>query len=160
MFTRGESAVRDVLRRATDSPKLGLFAHITWELCLDGALLRRVGTQRVLEGLRGAVASVRPDVHHGLAATLVRLPSAERPAFEARVNRILDAILAGPWVAGYATASGVVERLEGLRRRLGLGVVSSADRDVVADGLETLAPHADTSLDEIARSAVVRASAR
>jgi hypothetical protein len=149
VFLHGETAARAVLRRARDAPKLGLFAHVAWELCLDGALLRRLGVERVLRDVRASVAAVRPDVHHRVAAVRVRLPAADRAVFEARVDRILDAIGAGPWVAGYATAPGVVERLDGLRARLGFPPMSPGDRDAVAAGLERLAPEADAAFDAI-----------
>jgi len=148
VFLHGESAARAVLRRARDAPKMGLFAHIAWELCLDGALLRRSGVERLLHDVRDSIAAVRPDVHHRVAALRVRLPTVDRAVFEARVD-ILDAIAAGPWVAGYATGPGVVERLEGLRTRLAFPALSSRDRYAVASGLETLALEADSALEVI-----------
>ncbi len=149
VFQRGESAARAVLRRARDAPKMGLFAHISWELCLDGALIRRLGMERTLSGLRESVAAVRPDAHHRVAVSRVRLPAGDRAVFEARVDRILDGIAAGPWIAGYATGSGLVERLDGLRARLGFLPMAPDNRHAVASGLETLAPEADASLDSI-----------
>ena len=74
--------------------------------------------------------------------------------FEPRVDRILDAIAAGPWVAGYTTGAGVIERLEGLRTRLGFSALSTDDRDAVASGLELLALEADHALDVITAQAV------
>jgi hypothetical protein len=149
VFLDGEIAAREVLHRARDAAKIGLFAHIAWELCLDGALLRHEGTERVLGAVRDAVAAVRPDLHHRVAAGRVRLPAADRAAFEMRVDRILDAIAAGPWVIGYTTGSGIVERLDGLRTRLGLLPMSPADREAIASGLETLTLEADAALEEI-----------
>ncbi len=149
VFLQGEIAARTVLRRASSAPKLSLFAHIAWELCLDGALLRRVGLERLTRDVRVSIDALRPDVHHRVAATRVRLPAADRAAFEPRVDRILDAIAAGSWVAGYATGSGVAERLEGLRTRLGFAATSADDRNAIASGLETLARDADASLDVI-----------
>lgn len=149
VFLQGESAARVALRRARDAPKMGLFAHITWELCLDGALLRRLGVERVLSDVRGSIAALRPDAHHRVAAVRVRLPAVDRVVFETRVDRILGAIGAGPWVAGYATSAGVVERLEGLRMRLGFCALSTDNRDAVVSGLELLAPEADRALDVI-----------
>jgi hypothetical protein len=149
VFLDGEMAAREVMRRAPGAAKVGLFAHIAWELCFDGALLRREGTERVLGAVRDAVAAVRPDLHHRLAAARVRLPDADRVAFEIRVDRILDAIAAGPWVIGYTTGSGIVERLEGLRTRFGFLPMSPADREAIASGLEALVPEADAALGEI-----------
>jgi hypothetical protein len=149
VFLQGESAARAVLRRAQDAPKMSLFAHIAWELCLDGALLRRLGVEPVLHGVRASIAAVRPDAHHRVAAARVRLPAEDRAGFAARVDRLLDAIASGPWVAGYTTGSGVVARLDGLRARLGFRPITAGDRDAVASGFEALAPEADASLDVI-----------
>jgi hypothetical protein len=149
VFLQGEIAARAVLRRASSAPKLSLFAHVAWELCLDGALLRRLGLEHVIRDVRVSVDALRPDMHHRVAATRVRLPTVDRAVFEARVDRILDAIAAGPWVAGYATGSGVVERLDGLRKRLGFAAMSADDRNAAAAGLESLALEADASLEVI-----------
>jgi len=149
LFTGGEIAAREVLRRARGARKLGLFAHVAWELCLDGALLRRIGTQPVLDAVRASVVAVRPDAHHRAAELHTRPEGFDRARFEVRVDQILDAIARGPWVEGYATASGIVDRLEGLRARFGFAAMPAADREAVAAGLETLERAADAGLDSI-----------
>jgi hypothetical protein len=149
VFRDGETATREALRRARDAPKMGLFAHVAWELCLDGALLRRIGSEIVLRDVRASLAAVRPDAHRRAADLHTAVPPPDRPAFEVRVDRILDAIALGPWVAGYATAPGVVERLDGLRTRFGFAALSEADRDAVAWALEDLEHAADAGLDAI-----------
>lgn len=151
VFTDGETATREALRGARDAPKMGLFAHVAWELCLDGALLRRIGTESVLRDVRESVAAVRPDAHRR-AADLHTGVRTDRPTFELRVDRILDAIALGPWVAGYATATGVVERLDGLRARFGFAPLSAVDRDAVAGALEALEHDADAGVDAILAS--------
>lgn len=151
-FERGESAARVALRTAQQAPKLGLFAHIAWELCLDGALLRRLGLDTVLEAVRTSIAAVRPEAHHRAAdAWVPDLPAADRGRFERRVDQILDAIGEGRWVAGYATAPGLVERLDGLRARLGFEAMAKSDRDAVAAALEPVERVADAGLEEILR---------
>ena len=152
VFERGESAAREALRAARGAPKVGLFAHVTWELCLDGALLRRVGTETVLQAVRESIAAVRPDAHH-LAAQiwLPDLPAEDRGRFERRVDQLLDAIAEGRWIAGYATAEGIVERLEGLRARLGFAAMAKDDRAAVAVALEPVERAADEGLGEILR---------
>jgi hypothetical protein len=149
VFTTGEVAAREALRRARSAPKVGLFAHVAWELCLDGALLRRFGTEPTLEAVRASVAAVRPDAHHRAADLLTGVQPGDRARFESRVDRILDAIALGPWVAGYASASGIVERLDGVRARLGFAAMASPDRDAVAEALEDLERGADAGLEEI-----------
>ena len=149
VFTDGETATREALRGARDAPKMGLFAHVAWELCLDGALLRRFGTESVLRDVRVSVAAVRPDAHRLAAELHTGLEASDRSTFELRVDRILDAIALGPWVAGYATARGVVERLEGVRARFGFAPLSAGDRDAVAGALEALEHDADAGVDAI-----------
>lgn len=150
-FERGESAAREALGAARETPKLRLFAHIAWELCLDGALLRRVGLESVLRAVRGSIETVRPDAHHRAAQAWTDLPAEDRRRFERRVDQILDAIAEGRWVAGYATGAGIVERLDGLRARLGLGGTSERDRERVAEALEPVQRVADSGLEEILR---------
>jgi len=131
---------------------MGLFGHIAWELCLDGALLRRVGMETVLGAVRGSIEAVRPDAHHRAAeAWLPDLPAGDRGRFERRVDQLLDAIAEGRWVAGYATAAGIVERLEGLRARLGFPPLAKDDREAVAAALESVEHAADAGLVEILR---------
>ncbi len=152
VFERGESAAREALRAANRSPKLGLFAHIVWELCLDGALLRRVGLEDVLRAVRGSIETVRPEAHHLAAdAWLPDWPAEDRGRFERRVDQILDAIGEGRWVAGYATGAGIVERLEGLRARLGFAPMPREDRQGVAVALAPVERAADEGLEEILR---------
>ena len=50
-----------------DAPKLGLFAHITWELCLDGSLVRREGFDETLQTLRDGFDAVGPPAHRAVA---------------------------------------------------------------------------------------------
>jgi hypothetical protein len=131
---------------------LGLFAHIAWELCLDGALLRRVGIETVLRSVRGSIEAVRPDAHHRAAqAWLPDVPAEDRGRFDGRVDQILDAIAEGRWVAGYAMAPGIVERLDGLRARLGFEAMTKDDREAVAAALEPVELVADAGLGEILR---------
>ncbi len=151
-FDRGERAARNALHAALEAPKLGLFAHIAWELCLDGALLRRVGIDAVLDAVRVSIEAVRPEAHHRAADGWVPdLPAGDRGRFEGRVDQILDAIGEGRWIAGYATAAGIVERLEGLRARLGFRPMAGRDRDAVAAALEPVERAADLALEEILR---------
>lgn len=153
VFTCGEMRAREALGRAPGVAKLGLFAHVAWELCLDGALVRRVGLQRLLDALRGSVETVRPDAHHRAAALHAGRrsddPLAVRRQFESRVDQILDAIARGPWIAGYATGYGIAERLDGVRARLGFPAMAGGERVAVAESLDTLAGHADEALGEI-----------
>jgi hypothetical protein len=149
VFTRGEVLAREALDRARGARKMRLFAHVAWELCLDGALLRRMGTESSLRAVVRSIDAVRPDAHRCAAALHTVLPPDERAAFDVRVDRILDAIARGPWVAGYATARGVVERLDGVRARLGFAASPETDREAVAEGLAALEGEADAGVETI-----------
>lgn len=145
-LAEGEREARMILLRAPAAPKMSLLAHVAWELCLDGALLRRVGLASALEGIRDGLNHVRPNGHHRLAAMHVRLPPQDREAFDARVDRLLDAITAGPWAAAYTTGAGVTECLERIRSRLRLEPLSPGDRRVVAEGFDAAEPLADAQV--------------
>jgi hypothetical protein len=151
VFARGEVAARDALRRAKRARKMGLFAHVVWELCLDGALLRRIGTEGVLASLRESVATVRPDAHHRAADRCTDIPTPDRARFEARVDQIVDALTHGPWVTGYTTAAGIVDILDRVRARLGFAPVDRSDRAAVEPRIELLQGEADSGLEEILR---------
>ncbi len=133
-------------------PKLALFGHIAWELCLDGALVRREGpalSSQVREGIARArelavgeeAVAVAARMHH----TARTRGSAELPAgFEDRVGRMLDALCDGDWLAGYANGAIEAERLGGIRARLGLAA---------------LAPEAHEALTRVLGDAIDRAGA-
>ncbi|HEY8019813.1 MAG TPA: hypothetical protein VIH93_01855, partial [Thermoanaerobaculia bacterium] len=152
VFTGGEARAREALGRAREARKMGLFAHVAWELCLDGALLRRLGTDTLVGAVRESILAAGPDAPRRAAELHTVLGAGERATFDVRVDRILEAIARGPWVAGYATAGGVVERLEGVRARLGFATLSAADRAAVASGLEALEKDADAGVEAILTS--------
>jgi hypothetical protein len=152
VFTRGEALAAEALGRAREARKARLFAHVAWELCLDGALLRRLGTESVLRDVARSIDAVRPDAHRRAANLHTALRPDERDAFDVRVDRILDAIARGPWVADYASASGVVERLDGVRARLGFAALSEPDRDVVTKGLGAFEREADAAIQAMLES--------
>ena len=150
IFLEGERLTSDRLRASgLDAPKLGLFAHIAWELCLDGALLRREGLAPILVALRDGfqviskAARDAASLHH-----FDRVPrtTAERAAFEAGMRRLLTEIARGPWVEGYQFGAGIAQRIEGMRLRLGLGRFDAVERARLGDVFETLAPDADAAI--------------
>jgi hypothetical protein len=146
----GERATREAMRDA--APRIGLFAHITWEMCLDGALVRAVGLDALLGALREAIDAARPA--HRRAAELhhfarVARTNEERAAFDARTDRILDELARGPWIAGYADGDGIAARLERVRARVGIGEFATAERERVARAAQALASAADAALVSI-----------
>jgi hypothetical protein len=131
VFLDGEREAAALLRQAAlAAPRSVLFAHVLWELCLDGALLREVGMDAMLGLLREGVAGLAGAA--GQAAAIHhfdRVPrsEAERAAFAERMDRILAELLRGPWIEGYRTAEGVAARVQGVRRGLGLALMDEAD---------------------------------
>lgn len=107
------------LLAATESPRMGLFGHITWEMCLDGALLRAHGLDRVATRIGDALdheqleaSRAAADLHHGDA----RARSSVDPVlFEARMHRLFAALTTFDLPRGYADALGTAERLAGVR---------------------------------------------
>jgi hypothetical protein len=153
VFKSGERATFDALRGASGAPRLGLFAHIAWELCLDGALVRRVGFATVLDALRESIVAMRPDAHrravelHHFAR--VERTDDDRGLFERRIDRILDELARGPWIDGYQTGDGIAARLEAVRARLRFPAFTTEERADVAAAFERLRRRADTAVSEI-----------
>jgi hypothetical protein len=151
IFVEGEQLTADRLRASgLGAPKLGLFAHVAWELCLDGALLRREGLGRILVALRDGFEAIS-TASAGAAAALhhfdrVDRTAAERAAFDAGMRRLFDEIARGPWVEGYQHGGGVAQRIEGMRLRLGLGRFDVSERARLGDVFETLAADADGAI--------------
>jgi hypothetical protein len=154
VFEDGERITRERFNAVRiDGPKVALFAHVAWEMCLDGALVRREGldrtTARLDEGF--AIATGEPAraavmLHH--FGRMMRSDE-ERSAFDAGMERLFAALARGPWVASYRTGAGVAKRVEGMRIRLGLGSFTIGDRERLAQAIDDLATPADTAVDEI-----------
>jgi hypothetical protein len=154
VFLDGERLTADRLRASgLDAPKLGLFAHIAWELCLDGALVRREGLEATLGALRdgfgaasGGLADDAVSLHH---FDRVERTAAERRGFDAGMRRLFTEIARGPWIAGYQDGAGVAQRIEGMRVRLGFSRFRAADRERFGLVLDDLAIHADAGLGKL-----------
>lgn len=153
VFTTGERAAAAALRGAqTAAKKLVLFAHPLWEMCLDGALVRRLGEGAV----RGAVAAgftagrgaARTAAHaHHFARS--EQGGAYRAEFEARMDWLGDELSGGPWIEGYARPDGLVRGLGGMRRRFGLPAFTDDEQGRLAASIGTLTALADAKVAEI-----------
>jgi hypothetical protein len=154
VFTDGE---RETARRLQDArleaPRAVLFAHVLWELCLDGALVRRDGLASVLDLLQRGVAELGPrateraaELHHFDRVT--RDPS-ERAAFAARLDRIFTELARGPWIDGYQSGEGIALRLSGVRRGVGLSPLGEEDVARLADVADALLARAAGTLERI-----------
>ena len=149
VFTGGEIAAREVLGRAGERGSSASSPTSRGSCASTGPCSGGLARKLVLDAVRRFVAAVRPDAHHRAAELHTRQEGFDRARFEVRVDQILDAIARGPWLEGYATASGIVERLEGVRARFGLGALPAGDCETVATGLEPLERAADAGLDAI-----------
>lgn len=153
VFTKGERATIEALRGArTAVKKLTLFAHPLWEMCLDGALVRRLGA--------GAVRSLTAD---GFALASAAIGAAARAHFFARVDggeerareldermrRAFGELANGPWIEGYARPDGLVRGLAAMRRRFALAPFADDEAAAISAAIATLEARADAALDEI-----------
>lgn len=157
----GERAAQRALAQSgVTAPKLGLFAHVLWEMALDGALVRVRGLDSLRDVLRAGLHGGRS----GLASTAARwgtlraIPEgADRERFHRRVEHLLEEIARGPWIAGYAEPEGLCDRLSGVRSRFGLPPLVGDERHRVARAMEGLLHHAAGVLPELfARRALTR----
>lgn len=152
-FLEGERRTIESLRASqVDAPKLGLFAHIAWELCLDGSLVRREGFEETLQTLRdgfdavGAPAHRAVELHH---FDRIQRTTSERRAFEDGLQGLIAELTRGRLIGGYQSGPGVVRRVEGIRVRLGFPGFDEADRLKLGEVFEALGPHADAALSDL-----------
>lgn len=154
LFVEGEQAVAAGFRAAAlAAPRMALLAHAAWELCLDGALVRRRGLRTTLDELAAGhhqaaqgAAQRAASRHH---FDRVERSREERDQFERRMEAIVERLLAGDWVAAYTDGAGLAEVLDHMRRRLGLSALSAVDRAALAEVMGRMAARADASLDAL-----------
>lgn len=153
VFAEGERALWGALARACpETPRMAPLAHVTWEILLDGALVRREG-EALLGELRRDLAALPADelersaeAHH---FSLVERTPGERATFEARLARVLSEIARGPWILGYAEAEGVAVSVSGIRARLGLPPIRPGELPALLDVLAAFAERADAALGAV-----------
>jgi acyl carrier protein phosphodiesterase len=130
VFVDGEREATARLKEAKlEARRSVLFGHVLWELCLDGELVRREGVavrDRVEDGFHLADRALdqAAELHH--FSRVPRTPE-ERATFTRRMQRIVRELSQGEWIPGYADDEGIAERLQGVRRRLGLALMGPAD---------------------------------
>ncbi len=152
VFREGEARVAERFGRlAGHAPKLRMFAHISWELCLDGALVRRVGLADLTAALADEAALILSDeartavLRHHFAGRGGTPPT----SFDDGLRRISAELARGPWIAGYANGRGLTERIEGVRSRFGFARFDGPTFDAIADALALEASYADAALDAL-----------
>jgi hypothetical protein len=153
-FREGERAMTKDLA-LVGAPRLSLFAHIAWELCLDGALVRREGEALVSDVRAGIARTLEHAAGESPVETAARLHHAARkgeavPAgFDARVARILGELQRGSWIEGYGRGEVVAERLEGIRSRLGFAAMDRERRSSLAALLDAAIDRAAREMDPL-----------
>ena len=161
VFLDGEQRCAARLRAiGAEVPRIGLFAHVLWELCLDGALLDRVGLFPVLSALRdGFDATLGPasdraaEVHH---FERVGRSVDDRASFASRLARLCAAIADGPWIDGYQSGEGLAYRIQGVRARLGMEPVDVEGHALLADACSELLDAAGPVTDRILAATISR----
>ena len=152
-FHDGErETTRRLLVVAADVPKLALLGHAAWEMCLDGALLRREGLQPTLDALRAQMRALTLAPIYS-AARYHRRPHLASPeaqsVFDASLGHLFERLLEGGWITGYTTGMGIARRIDGMRARYGLARLSPAVLADVADVFDAMAVHADRALGDV-----------
>jgi len=121
VFVEGERLTLASFRNAgVKAPKLGLFAHVTWEMALDGALLRREGLDRTLAILRNDLAGVGGEPLSAAASAhhFDRIERSPQVFRETALPKYLRAAAKGHWARGHgelaAGKCGPCARIAGL----------------------------------------------
>jgi hypothetical protein len=157
VFRDGERATAEAFRATkTEAPRLALFAHVAWELCLDGALVLDAGVEAVRAALVDGVDAIAKDGTAAEAATLhhfaVRSRSVGvRAAFDAVMTRMLRELARGPWIEGYASGEGLAARLDRVRISVGFAALMEEERRALATTLTERLAAARDALDEVRR---------
>jgi hypothetical protein len=153
VFLEGEQEATLLLRDASIAARRTiLFAHVLWELCLDGALVRREGLDPIVSAVRVGLEDARVSLAESAALhhfSHVARTHDERSAFERRFDRICTELTRGPWIDGYRTGHGVAARIQGVRVSLGLPPMDVGDEARLARVAETLLEKAVSVVDRI-----------
>jgi len=156
VFLEGERLVAARVREAgVSARRMGLLAHVLWEMCLDGALVRRMGLAPALDAIREGFASLEGQTKEWSTTITsqcgVVQTDAERALFSSRMQRLREALEEGSWIDGYQDGAGIALRTSGVRVRLRLPPLDDADLDRLGRALDALQHQADGTLDEILR---------
>jgi hypothetical protein len=141
-----------IVEARLSAPRMTLLAHILWELCLDGALVRHVGLAATLEPLASGLPAAAPHDAAAIDACRARrepFTDEERAQFDQRMARLRSALIEGKWIAAYQDGAGLAEVTTNIRQRLDLSPLSDEDKARLAAILDGLAPLADATLTTI-----------
>jgi acyl carrier protein phosphodiesterase len=152
VFVDGEREATARLKEAKlEARRSVLFGHVLWELCLDGELVRREGASvrsDVEDGFRvsGSAIGEAAALHH---FSRIERTEDERATFTRRMDRIVRELCQGEWIPGYADDEGIAERLQGVRRRLGLALMDAGDLARLTEVARLLRPSAGDAVTRI-----------
>lgn len=149
ILKEGEALATRLLREAEiGGEKVLLFGHVAWEICLDGALLRRFGLEATKAGLRAELAALgRDPLEEALRRHAPSLAPADLREADERILGMLHQLAWGGWIDGYLDGEGIASRLEGVRRRVRLPPLGEEDRRRCAGALDRLLIAAGERLD-------------
>lgn len=136
-----EAGERDLKERflATGTRRLLLFAHPGFEMCLDGAWLRRGGDA-------GQIPRAHRQLVFDAAAT------AGLPIDAPRLARVFDAYDDGALFDDYASSAGIARRIAGMRMSFGFGAATAQDLAAWTDALAASVIAADAALGDLEAS--------
>lgn len=147
----GETRAAELFRaEGVRGEKMVLLGHIAWELCLDGALLDRLGLDAVKQALRRDLAAIDPatlegvlvDHHPPFQQEVAALQVASR-----RLEGLFQLLAWGEWIDGYQSGLGLTHRLGGIRRRVRLAPLDPEDEQRAARALDQLLAFAHQHLE-------------
>lgn len=149
ILKEGEALASRLLKEAAiGGEKVLLFGHVAWEICLDGALLRRFGLAATKAGLRAELAALGPAaIEEALRRHTPGLPPADRREADEKILGMLHQLAWGGWIDGYLDGYGIAQRLEGVRRRVRLPPLGEQDRRKTGRVLDRLLDAAEVRLD-------------
>ncbi|MEM1180273.1 MAG: hypothetical protein AAGM22_18160 [Acidobacteriota bacterium] len=128
IFLDGQAATGRAFSEV-EAPRMRLFAHVAWEMCLDGALVRRLGVEPALDELRRSLEWGLDDLmEEAIRKHRPRIGDEPLKRLLVRLRELLGSLQKGDWVAGYAEPAGLVRRLEGVRRRFDFGPLDDPSR--------------------------------
>ena len=151
VFAEGERRLVRGLREASEAPKLGLFAHPAFEMCLDGALLARAPLELSAADLREDLAGVGVESacacarEHGAS----RFDDGETRAFCDNLTRLWSALGSPLFLVGYTSGDGLCTRLERMRGWFGLPLFAVDERARIAAVLHRALDEATGALNEL-----------
>ena len=148
VFEQGERDTADAFKEA-GVPKTGMFAHIAWELCLDGALLGRVGAEAELARLKRHFSAVDASAMHTLARQVAGDDELIDDSFARRMDHLRSGLLEGSWIRGYLSGEGLCDRLAGVRSRLGLASFDALEQHRLARVLSSRLSAAGSALGDL-----------